>query len=167
VNRTNYPGHKHGRSPFKSDNVTAAQLAVDSQVEERKISLQVLHLQLGPDRPNVALSEKWLCDQLAFVPRRARTGVSAAHADTACVMSDLAGAASFDVSICMAATEFNHAQVRAPRATKHAMPLGNGGSCRRAARLPQVDAALESMDRHGGGPRNMKYASAAPYPYEK
>jgi hypothetical protein len=31
--------------------------------------------------------------------------------------------------LCIAATEFNRAQVRALRATKHAMPLGNDGSC--------------------------------------
>jgi len=47
----------------------------------------------------------------------------------------------------IAAAELNRARVSAAP-TKHAMPLVNGGSWPRAARLPQTDAALGRMDRH-------------------
>jgi hypothetical protein len=38
------------------DDVTAAQLAVDRQVEERKIALVALDLELRSDRPDMARS---------------------------------------------------------------------------------------------------------------
>jgi hypothetical protein len=54
------------------DQVAAAQLAVDCEIEQREIARTVLELQLGPDRPDVARPERRLGpDQLALVPRRA------------------------------------------------------------------------------------------------
>jgi hypothetical protein len=54
-------------------NVTSTlQLAVDRQVEQRKISREALHVQLGPDRPNVARPERWLrANELPLIPRGA------------------------------------------------------------------------------------------------
>jgi uncharacterized protein YbjT (DUF2867 family) len=51
------------------DQIATAQLAVDRQVEQRQVALPVLDLQLGPDRPNVARSQRRFgADYLAFVP---------------------------------------------------------------------------------------------------
>src|SRR5262245_38160746 len=42
-----------------SDQIATAQLAVDRQVEQREVPLPTLDLQLGPDRPDVAWSQRW------------------------------------------------------------------------------------------------------------
>ena len=64
------------------DDVTAAQLAVDGEIEERKIALPVRHLQLRPDRPDVARPQRRLgADELAFVPRRTRAGFTSSGTD--------------------------------------------------------------------------------------
>ena len=52
------------------DNVTAAQFAVDRQVEQREIALLALDLELRSDRPDVARFQRWLgADELPFIPR--------------------------------------------------------------------------------------------------
>jgi hypothetical protein len=49
--------------------ITAAQFAVDGEVEQREIADAFLKLQPCPDRPDVACSQRRLrTDQLAFVP---------------------------------------------------------------------------------------------------
>src|SRR5260370_11746648 len=57
------------------DDVTAAKLAVDRQIEHREVANSAFDLELRPDRPDVFWSERWLCPcQLAFVPRHALWG---------------------------------------------------------------------------------------------
>jgi hypothetical protein len=52
------------------DNVTAAELAVDREVEERQIAFAVFHLKPGPNGPNLAGPERWLrTNELPLVPR--------------------------------------------------------------------------------------------------
>jgi hypothetical protein len=54
------------------DNATAAQFAVDRQVEQGEVPLMPLDLQLRPDRPDMAGPQRRLgTDKLALVPRRA------------------------------------------------------------------------------------------------
>jgi hypothetical protein len=51
----------------RGDEITAPQFAI--QIEEGNVLLLALDLQLRPDRPDVAWSQRWLrADQLAFVP---------------------------------------------------------------------------------------------------
>src|SRR6202030_2963114 len=52
--------------------ITAAQLAVDGEVEHRQVPGASLDLQLGPDRPDMLWPQRGLCsnNQLAFVPGR-------------------------------------------------------------------------------------------------
>src|SRR5262245_26255552 len=58
-----------------SDDVTAAKLAVDCQIEHRKVTNSAFDLELRPDRPDVLWSQRRLCPcQLAFVPRHALVG---------------------------------------------------------------------------------------------
>jgi hypothetical protein len=42
------------------DDVTAAKLAVDRQIEHRKVANSAFDLELRPDRPNVLWSQRWL-----------------------------------------------------------------------------------------------------------
>src|SRR5688572_28679624 len=54
--------------------VTATQLAVDSEVEEGQIALAVFKLEPGSNRPHVFGSERRLwADQPALIPRPARS----------------------------------------------------------------------------------------------
>ena len=54
-----------------NDNVAAAQLAVDRQVEQREIPFKPLYLQFGSDRPHMARPQWRLgADELALVPSR-------------------------------------------------------------------------------------------------
>jgi len=56
----------------QGNDITAAQLAVDSEVEERQIALSIRHLELSSYRPDVAWSQRWLgADELSFIPRHA------------------------------------------------------------------------------------------------
>src|SRR5260370_2980911 len=57
------------------DDVTAAKLAVDRQIEHREVANSAFDLQLRPDRPDVFSSQRWrsAC-QHAFVPRHALCG---------------------------------------------------------------------------------------------
>ncbi len=53
----------------QADEITAAQFAVDCQIEHREISCRMRVLQVNPDSPDVSLFEGWfLTDKLAFVP---------------------------------------------------------------------------------------------------
>jgi hypothetical protein len=53
-------------------NITAAQFAVDREVEQRKVACASLDLQLCPNRPDMALSQRRFRPyQLALIPRRA------------------------------------------------------------------------------------------------
>ena len=55
---------------LEADQVAAAELAVDSQVEESKFADPALHLQTHSKRPNVLRLERGLLtDDLALVPR--------------------------------------------------------------------------------------------------
>src|SRR3979409_2049598 len=57
------------------DDITAAKLAVDRQIEHREVANSAFDLELRPDRPDVFWSRRWLCPcQLAFVPRHALVG---------------------------------------------------------------------------------------------
>lgn len=52
------------------NHITAAQLAVDGEIEESKVALVALDLKLRSDRPHVARSQRRLCaDKLPFVSR--------------------------------------------------------------------------------------------------
>src|SRR5476651_176193 len=54
------------------DDVTAAKLAVDRQIEQGKVAHTTFDLQLGPDCPDVFWPQRRLCScQPAFVPRHA------------------------------------------------------------------------------------------------
>jgi hypothetical protein len=54
----------------QTDKVTAAQFAVDCEVEQGNIADSMSVLKVDPDGPNVFGAERWfLADQLAFVPR--------------------------------------------------------------------------------------------------
>ena len=56
-------------STLEIDGAEAAQLAVDSQVEERELSDTVLHLKAYTKRPDILELERCLlADDLAFVP---------------------------------------------------------------------------------------------------
>ena len=79
-----------GRSPYKTlwrlwaertglareaDEVTAAQLAVDDEVEQGHLAGIAGHLQTGADGPDLPELQGWLlADQFALVPRRVRGG---------------------------------------------------------------------------------------------
>src|SRR5229473_1469064 len=53
-----------------SDDITAAKLAVDRQIEQREVASAAFDMELRSDRPDVFWSQRWLCPcQLAFVPR--------------------------------------------------------------------------------------------------
>lgn len=57
------------------DDITAAQLAIDRQIEEREVALLALDLQLGPDQPDVARSQwRFGAAELALVPGLAAGG---------------------------------------------------------------------------------------------
>ena len=61
---------RHGA--FQSDNVAAAQLAVDGKVEHRQVACPPLDLELRSYRPHVLWPQRRLRpDQFALVPRRA------------------------------------------------------------------------------------------------
>jgi hypothetical protein len=54
--------------PYGYD-VTAAKLAVDRQIEHRKIACATFDLEFRPDRPDVLGSQRWLCSrQLSLIP---------------------------------------------------------------------------------------------------
>jgi hypothetical protein len=54
---------------LQADQVTAAELAVDSQVEECQLAHPVLHLEADSERPDVLELERCLlADDLALVP---------------------------------------------------------------------------------------------------
>ena len=54
---------------LQADHIAAGQLAVDGQIEHGQIAGALLHLKLGPDRPNVLGSQRGLrADQFPFVP---------------------------------------------------------------------------------------------------
>jgi hypothetical protein len=58
-------------STFKATRSHPPKLAVDRQVEYRKVPRSAFHLQLGSDRPNMFWTEWRLrSDHLSFVPRR-------------------------------------------------------------------------------------------------
>jgi hypothetical protein len=49
--------------------VTAAKLAVDRQIEHRKIACATFDLEFRPDRPDMHGSQRWLCSrQLSLIP---------------------------------------------------------------------------------------------------
>jgi hypothetical protein len=51
------------------DDITAAKLAVDCQVEHGEVASAAFYLELGPDRPDVFGSQRWLCPgELSLVP---------------------------------------------------------------------------------------------------
>jgi hypothetical protein len=55
------------------DDIAAAQLAVDRQVEHREVTCSSLDVEPRSDRPNVLRPERGLCaDQLALVPGNTR-----------------------------------------------------------------------------------------------
>ena len=54
----------------QGDQIAAAELAVDGQVEKREIPHPLVHLQTHADRPNLLERERgFLTDKLALVPR--------------------------------------------------------------------------------------------------
>lgn len=54
----------------KTDQVTAAELAVDIEIEQRQISDALIELKVNADRPDVfELQGRPLTDELAFVSR--------------------------------------------------------------------------------------------------
>jgi hypothetical protein len=58
-----------------SNDVTAAKLAVDCQIEHREVANSAFDLELCPDRPDMFRSQWRLCPgQLAFVPGHALVG---------------------------------------------------------------------------------------------
>jgi hypothetical protein len=62
---------------LERDEIAAAQLAVDAQVEQRKFSHPALHLETNAQSPDVPELEGCLLpDDLALVPRLARRGVA-------------------------------------------------------------------------------------------
>lgn len=64
-------------SDFECDQVTAAQLAVDAQIEERKLSYAPFHLEPDAKCPDIlGLERCFLPDDLALVPRLAMSGSS-------------------------------------------------------------------------------------------
>ena len=61
---------------LEADEIVASKLAVDSQVEERKLTHAVLHLKSDPKRPDVLDLERCLLsDDLALIPWLAMNGV--------------------------------------------------------------------------------------------
>jgi hypothetical protein len=67
---------------FERDEIAAAQLAVDAQVEEREFAHPALHLKADAQRPDVLDLEGCLLpDDLALVPRLARNGVACGSHD--------------------------------------------------------------------------------------
>src|SRR5260370_25679356 len=57
------------------DDVTAAKLAVDRQIEHSEVANSAFDLELRPDRPDGFWSQRWPCPcQPAFVPRHALVG---------------------------------------------------------------------------------------------
>jgi hypothetical protein len=46
---------------FEADDIAAAELAVDRQIEHRKVALSPFDLQFGADRPNGLRSERRFC----------------------------------------------------------------------------------------------------------
>jgi len=59
-------------SDFETDEITAAQFAVDPQVEECKLANPTIDLEAGAKRPDVLhLERRLLADDLALVPRLA------------------------------------------------------------------------------------------------
>jgi hypothetical protein len=53
----------------EGDDITTPQLAVDGQIEHGQITDSLVDLELGPDRPDVFLSQRRLgSNQLPFVP---------------------------------------------------------------------------------------------------
>jgi len=51
------------------NDITAAKLAVDRQIEHREVASAAFNPELRPDRPDVFWSQRRLCPcQLAFVP---------------------------------------------------------------------------------------------------
>src|SRR6516165_8903705 len=60
------------------NNITAAKLAVDRQIEHGEVASAAFDLEFGPDRPDVSGSQRWLCPgQPSLVPRQSliRRGV--------------------------------------------------------------------------------------------
>ncbi len=59
---------------LQSDEIAAAQLAVDAQVEQCELTHSVLHLESNSERPDVLEFERGLLpDDLALVPRLTRS----------------------------------------------------------------------------------------------
>src|ERR1700722_19232928 len=56
--------------PPEGDDITAAELAIDCQIEHGEVANAAFDLELCPDRPNVFGSQRGLCPgQLSLVPR--------------------------------------------------------------------------------------------------
>ena len=60
---------------FQAHHIATAKLAVDGEIEQRKIAHLALHLQPGPDRPDMlGLQGRFRTNKLALVPRPAGGG---------------------------------------------------------------------------------------------
>ena len=58
---------------FQAHHIAAAKLAVDGEIEQRKVAYLTLHLQPRPDRPDMlGLQGRFRADDLALVPGLAR-----------------------------------------------------------------------------------------------
>ena len=67
---------------LEADQVAAAKLAVDSQVEECKLPYAVFHLQADSECPDVLeLERRLLTDDLALVPRNTTNDVGSGSHD--------------------------------------------------------------------------------------
>src|SRR5207244_11139919 len=52
------------------DDITAAKLTIDCQIEHGEVASAALDLEFRPDRPDVFGSQRWLCPgQLSLIPR--------------------------------------------------------------------------------------------------
>jgi hypothetical protein len=64
-----YPVPERDVAYSKTDEIAAAKLAIDSQVEHREIADGIRILKVDSDRPNIFRLERWfLADELALVP---------------------------------------------------------------------------------------------------
>ena len=57
---------------LEAHDIAASKFAVDGKVEHGKVACSALELQLGPDRPDMLRSQRWLApSSLPLVPGRA------------------------------------------------------------------------------------------------
>ena len=69
-------------SDLERDEVAAAQLAVDAEVEQGEFAHPSLHLEADAQRPDVLeLERRLLPDELALVPRLAMNGIACGSHD--------------------------------------------------------------------------------------